>query len=243
MSELRDLLTPVSALLAELNLDDPAAVEAALVERFPPDGEAFATIAAAARAVLAAGTICDRGEAPVRFSRIAKPEEDPHGFSVDAVLLERTAGPRHTHPRGEISLCLVEEASRPSRAGRTRPGSRWRRDRATSRRARAARSCSSTGGRAARWSGSSERRPRTTTACEHFGRIRPLSGPLERAGPGRYPALGDHPGSAPMLRASSALLFVPHRQCPSCPGSARGAPTRVGRTVHPRHPARARTRR
>jgi anti-sigma factor ChrR (cupin superfamily) len=120
MSELRDLLTPVSALLAELNLDDPAAVEAALVERFPPDGEAFATIAAAARAALAAGTICDRGEAPVRFSRIAKPEEDPHGFSVDAVLLERTAGPRHTHPRGEISLCLVEEGE-PTFEGRKNP--------------------------------------------------------------------------------------------------------------------------
>jgi hypothetical protein len=39
----------------------------------------------------------------IRFGRVAK---DLHGFSVDAVLMDKP-GPRHRHPNGEIDLCFA----------------------------------------------------------------------------------------------------------------------------------------
>lgn len=52
----------------------------------------------------------------LRFGRLAK---DLEGYSADAVLLrEQTPGPRHRHPRGEISI-LLPIAGSPSFEGHT----------------------------------------------------------------------------------------------------------------------------
>lgn len=107
MSELTSLLEPVSRFVAELDATDPAACERALNERFPPDSPEIAAVRAAARAAVAAGTLCNRGEAGVHYSRVAR-AADPGGCSIDAVLMENAAGPPHTHVNGEFCLCLPE---------------------------------------------------------------------------------------------------------------------------------------
>lgn len=43
----------------------------------------------------------------IRFGRLVK---DIHGFSVDAVLMDK-AGPKHRHPNGEVDLCFAQNGS------------------------------------------------------------------------------------------------------------------------------------
>jgi len=96
----------ISAFIHTLDLDDPASCEAKLREAFPADVDPVKSIIADAQVGLEAGTLCDRGEAPVTFSRLMKPEQNELGYSVDAVLIDEAAGPAHVHPNGEITLCI-----------------------------------------------------------------------------------------------------------------------------------------
>ena len=52
------------------------------------------------------GEIAERGELPVRYGRVAKAGPDTDGFSIDVVLMTG-AGPRHTHPNGEVDYCIA----------------------------------------------------------------------------------------------------------------------------------------
>lgn len=106
--ELKSLLAPISTLVPTLDLSDPNSAEAALRHAFPPASDAVAAIERAARAALAAGAIAHRGEAPMRFSRVIKPEADAGGAAVDCVYMEDCAGPAHTHPNGEVVLCFPD---------------------------------------------------------------------------------------------------------------------------------------
>jgi hypothetical protein len=108
MSDLKDLLAPISRMVATLPLDDAAAAERALEAAFPAQGPAVAAITAAAKAALAAGTICNKGEGAMKFSRLAKPEQDPGKCSIDAVSMTSVAGPFHTHVKGEVCLCIPD---------------------------------------------------------------------------------------------------------------------------------------
>lgn len=85
---------------------DPDAARAALTTAFPHDGEAGARLRDALIAAVRAGTICDRGEEPLRWSRLARSDATPHDLSVDVVWMTG-AGPRHRHPNGELNLCYV----------------------------------------------------------------------------------------------------------------------------------------
>ncbi len=96
-------LAPILELLAGLDLADPDAAAAALAEGFPPAGPAARDLEAALRAALAAGRICDRGAPPVRYSRLFRAAPESRDWSADVVLMDG-AGPRHTHPAGEVSL-------------------------------------------------------------------------------------------------------------------------------------------
>lgn len=107
---MQDRLKPLLDFCRTLDLADPAIACAALEAEFPFEGEYVQGIAAAMRAGVAAGTMCHKGEDPVRFSRVLKPSEDSHGFSADAVLMS-APGPRHRHPQGEIDLCFVEDGA------------------------------------------------------------------------------------------------------------------------------------
>jgi hypothetical protein len=109
MSDLLPLLAPVSRFVATLDLKDASAAEARLRSAFPPGGAEVQAIARAAREALTQGSICQRGEPGLRYSRIAKPELDPGGCSIDVVHMDRSQGPFHTHLRGEVCLCLPDD--------------------------------------------------------------------------------------------------------------------------------------
>ena len=98
------LVTPILDVAATLDLADPAAAEKILDSRLPFHGAPMKDIFAALRAGVDDGSLCNRGEEPVRYSRVAKAAE-AKGFSIDAVLM-RGVGPRHRHPNGEIDLCF-----------------------------------------------------------------------------------------------------------------------------------------
>jgi len=98
-------LKPLLEFSQGLNLANPDACQAALAEEFPADGDYILGIAEQLRVGLADGTLCNRGELPMKFSRLAKPSEESCGFSVDVVYMSG-AGPRHGHPKGEIDLCI-----------------------------------------------------------------------------------------------------------------------------------------
>ena len=99
-------LQPLFTFAATLDLQDPQAARQALEKEFPLQGEAMQALRADLVKQLEAGTICHRGEDPLRFSRVAKPCPETLQFSVDTVLMNG-AGPRHCHPRGEIDLCFA----------------------------------------------------------------------------------------------------------------------------------------
>jgi hypothetical protein len=108
---LASMLAPVSTFVNGLDLSKPADAEARLAKEFPPEGPFVAAVRDRARAALAAGEICQKGENGMKFSRVAKPEADPGRCSIDAVHMDRAKGPFHTHLRGEVCLCLPDDAT------------------------------------------------------------------------------------------------------------------------------------
>lgn len=103
MEGLAAALQPLAEILEGQALDDPAAAKSAIESRAPFAGELVTRIREAAEAGAAAGWLLPKENGGIRFGRVAK---DLHGFSVDAVLMDRP-GPRHRHPNGEIDLCFT----------------------------------------------------------------------------------------------------------------------------------------
>jgi hypothetical protein len=66
----------------------------------------YSDLAAACRAGVAEGWLCNREGGGIRYGRIFKPADDLHGFSVDVVDMQDIAGPHHSHPHGEIDLVM-----------------------------------------------------------------------------------------------------------------------------------------
>jgi hypothetical protein len=85
-------------------LDD--SLEADLNRTFPADGAQFQAVAAACRAGVAAGWMCNREAGGIRYGRVVKPSAASHEFSVDVVEMEDIAGPHHSHPKGEIDMIM-----------------------------------------------------------------------------------------------------------------------------------------
>jgi hypothetical protein len=54
------------------------------------------------------GWLAPREAGGIRFGRVAKPSEDLHGFSIDAVEMDGP-GPGHVHPNGEFDLSFALE--------------------------------------------------------------------------------------------------------------------------------------
>ena len=101
-------LAPLFTALAGVDPDDRG-LAARLSAEFPVSGPVCAAVRAAALAGLAEGWLCNREAGGVRFSRPVKPSPASQGYSVDAVVMDRVAGPRHTHTNGEINLCFTED--------------------------------------------------------------------------------------------------------------------------------------
>jgi hypothetical protein len=103
MESLAELLAPLAAELAGVDLSDAGAARDEVERRAAFGGEQIAAIRAAAEQGAAEGWLLPKAAGELRFGRVAK---DLHGFSVDAVLMS-TPGPKHRHPNGEIDLCFT----------------------------------------------------------------------------------------------------------------------------------------
>lgn len=91
-----------------IDLADPQAARAELTRRLDPAGAAGLRIAADLEALYRSGEIAQRGEEPVRWSRVAKAGPGSLDFSIDAVVMTGP-GPLHRHPQGEANFCVALE--------------------------------------------------------------------------------------------------------------------------------------
>jgi len=91
-----------------VDLADPESARAALSRRLDPHGPAAAALNRELVALLDAQKIADRGEPPVRWSRVSKANPESSDFSIDAVDMNGP-GPHHAHPNGEVNWCIALE--------------------------------------------------------------------------------------------------------------------------------------
>jgi hypothetical protein len=108
-AEFTDVLASITARIEGRALDKT--LEADLNHQFPADGETFRAVVDACRAGIAAGWMCNREHAGIRYGRVIKPGATTHGYSVDVVAMEDVAGGHHRHPTGEIDLVMPLTAS------------------------------------------------------------------------------------------------------------------------------------
>ncbi len=102
--DLKAAVAEVTAAIADKPLD--ADLDRLLNDRFPPDGETFARLAALCRTGMDEGWLGEREHGGIRFGRPVKPGPETHGFSVDVVRYADKAGPHHAHPNGEIDMIV-----------------------------------------------------------------------------------------------------------------------------------------
>jgi hypothetical protein len=100
-----ELLAPVLDIVRTIDPADPEA-GARLSAALPLDGPLLLAVAALVRSGLSEGWMVPRQGGGVRYGRLAKPTEETHGFSIDAVDMSGP-GPGHVHPRGEIDLSFA----------------------------------------------------------------------------------------------------------------------------------------
>jgi hypothetical protein len=98
------LIATVTARIGTRPLDSN--LEQELNELYPPQGPQFQQLFATCQAGVAAGWLCSREAAGIRYGRVIKPGTPTNGFSVDVVDMERIVGPHHRHPNGEIDLVM-----------------------------------------------------------------------------------------------------------------------------------------
>lgn len=98
------LMAEITANIAGRPLDAELAVW--LNREFPADGATFAAIFGACREAIAAGWMCHREHAGIKYGRVIKPGPATHGFSVDVVDMDEVVGGHHIHPNGEIDLVM-----------------------------------------------------------------------------------------------------------------------------------------
>jgi hypothetical protein len=105
--EFGELMASITGAIGAHALD--ASLEAELNRRFPTDGPVVKSIVDACAAGIAAGWMCSREHAGVRYGRVVKPGDATHGFSVDVVEMKDIAGGHHRHPNGEIDLVMPRD--------------------------------------------------------------------------------------------------------------------------------------
>ncbi|MBI3150221.1 MAG: DUF4863 family protein [Betaproteobacteria bacterium] len=102
------LLAGITATLAGRPLD--AALEETLNSRYPAGGDVVQNIVQACGEAMTEGWMCKYEGGGIRYGRVIKPSPATQGFSVDVVDMKPIAGPRHTHPKGEIDLIMPRVA-------------------------------------------------------------------------------------------------------------------------------------
>ena len=102
--EFAALVSGITAEIAGRPLD--RALQDHLNLTLPAGGDRYRRLFEACRDGIAAGWLCQQGDARRRFGRFLQPSPSTHGFSVDVVEIDDLAGPRHVHPTGEIDLVM-----------------------------------------------------------------------------------------------------------------------------------------
>jgi len=102
--QLSDALKPMLERLTQLDMAHPA-TEAILNQEFSDHNPRMMSVVSLAKQGIAEGWLCDRENAGVKFSRIAKSTDETFSFSIDAVLMSGE-GAAHTHTNGEVSICI-----------------------------------------------------------------------------------------------------------------------------------------
>jgi hypothetical protein len=98
------LMASITARIAGRPLD--AALEADLNRMLPAGGQVVREVRDACRDGIAAGWMCSREHAGIKYGRVVKPGPATHGYSVDVVEMNDVAGGHHRHPNGEIDLIM-----------------------------------------------------------------------------------------------------------------------------------------
>lgn len=101
------LIKSVTDVIGSRPLD--AALEQALHQAFPFDGDVCQQIFSACRTGVREGWLCQHEHGGIRYGRVIKPTPELNGYSVDVVEMNNIAGPRHRHPNGEIDLIMPLE--------------------------------------------------------------------------------------------------------------------------------------
>jgi hypothetical protein len=81
-------------------------LESDLNRELPAGGDVYRSVLNACHDAIAAGWMCSREHAGIKYGRVVKPGEATHGFSVDVVDMNDVAGGHHRHPNGEIDLVM-----------------------------------------------------------------------------------------------------------------------------------------
>jgi hypothetical protein len=105
--EFERLISTVTSQIAGRDLDQR--LEEELNQLFPHDGAGYKALLSTCQAAIAEGWMCAREAGGIRFGRVIKAGPETHGFSVDVVDMQPTAGPHHRHPNGEIDLVMPLE--------------------------------------------------------------------------------------------------------------------------------------
>jgi hypothetical protein len=109
VEEFTTLIAGITGRIAGQALDGQLA--ARLNAEFPADGAEFNRVFEACKAAIAAGWMCNREAGGIKFSRVIKPCEAIHGFSVDVVEMTDCKGPHHRHTNGEIDMIMPLDAN------------------------------------------------------------------------------------------------------------------------------------
>jgi len=104
VEEFTTLIAGITGRIAGRPLD--GALDAWLNAEIPAEGSEFQRIFEACQAAIAAGWMCNREAGGIKFSRVIKPCDAIHGFSVDVVEMDSLKGPHHRHPNGEIDMIM-----------------------------------------------------------------------------------------------------------------------------------------
>lgn len=108
--EFARLMASITARIEGRPLD--AALEALLNSTLPAGGPVVRSVFDACRDGIAAGWMCSREHAGIRYGRVVKPGPATHGYSVDVVEMDDIAGGHHKHPNGEIDLIMpIDDAA------------------------------------------------------------------------------------------------------------------------------------
>ncbi len=101
-----EALQPVLKYLKELDVHNPLAAKQLLNQTFSPTSAVFKKLRKLFLQGVEEKWLCNQSRGGTSFSRISKPSESSHHFSIDAV---RMSGPGvwHRHTNGEINLCFA----------------------------------------------------------------------------------------------------------------------------------------